>query len=126
MFTIRHDDQNLFVVFKTDSIRRLGRHGFEDVVQTSCAIMGKDVQPVAIGRAICSTKDQMDEIRGMELALGRALQRLTKDKELREKFWGTFHMAATFEQFSKRPIGFSTSWSVSGNYPIATGQPEGW
>lgn len=99
MFSIHYGEENLSVVFKSDNVIRIARHGFEDVQQLTCAIMGNNNHPKSVGYALCSELDQPNDVVGMELALGRALDRLTfgwdksAAKRLRTQFWDAFHRA---------------------------------
>lgn len=99
MFSIHYGEENLSVVFKSDNVIRVARHGFEDVQQLTCAIFGNGNRPKAIGYALCSELDQPNDVVGMELALGRALDRLVfgwdkpAAKRLRTQFWDAFHRA---------------------------------
>lgn len=104
MFTIHHGAENLSVIFKSVDILRLGKHGFEDCEQISCAILGKDNRPKGVGMAIRSESDAPNDFGGMALALERALNRLTRNfthradaRALRAKFWNAYYNAVEQE-----------------------------
>lgn len=102
MVTVRFGGQQLSVLFKFDSVGRIAKDGFEDVIQVRAAIFASDPtygpRPVALGYAFKSPKDDHDEALAMELALGRALKRLTQDRDVRAQVWKLFHNALNTEK----------------------------
>jgi len=103
MVTVRVGDTNVSILFKTDyGVGRLAKNGIENVTQVSCALVGTHGRVLAAGNAFCSPKDDIDMPKGMELALGRALQRLTPDKQLRAKFWDVFNRAVAGQMLEAR------------------------
>lgn len=98
MFTVHHGGESLSIVFKSEDVIRVGRHGFENVQQISCAIMGNGNIPKGVGISIRAENDAPNDLTGMEHALRRALGRLTQDKFLRAQFWEAFYNAVEGEQ----------------------------
>lgn len=117
MFTINYGGQNLSILFKNDdNVLRVGKKGFESVQQISCAIVGDDNIPKAVGSSIRSEQDTPSDELGMEIALGRALKRLTGNKEVRASFWSAFYrtlnneylaaVSAELQQFGDQIVAF--------------------
>ena len=109
MLSIRHRQQNYQVLFKSEPVTRLGKRKFENVEVITCVIVGNNLRTHAIGIAVRAEQDLQDDSKGAELALGRALQRLTENKELRAKFWDAFwdalnRLPATRGQVMKFPF----------------------
>jgi hypothetical protein len=101
MLTIRVGAENVTTYFKVAQVGRLGKHGFENVTQVLCALCGQDGRTLATGQAFCSPKDEPKLEVGAELAFGRALKRLTSDKELRAKFWDAFWHAINHQMLQE-------------------------
>lgn len=111
MFSIHYGGENLSVLFKSEDILRMTKSGFEPVQQISCAIVGDSNIPKGVGSAVRSELDTPDDIFGMEIALGRALRRLTKDKDLRKEFWSAFYQSVNGELEYQEFVGELTNSS---------------
>lgn len=98
MVTVRVGDENVSIYFKQDSaVGRLSKQGVESVTQVGCALVGREGRVLSVGNAFCSPKDEVNIAEGMELALGRALKKLTSNRELRTKFWAVFHRSVNLQ-----------------------------
>lgn len=98
MVTIRHDGQNMSVLFRQAWVGRLCETGFEDVEQTTCMIVGNDGKALAVGLAHRAPNDETDLDLAMELSYSRAVKTLTTDKTLRIKFWQAYWTAQAAEK----------------------------
>nr|ALS90838.1 protein of unknown function (DUF1876) [uncultured bacterium] len=92
------------MLFKLDFASRLGKRGFETVDVTTAMILEDDLQVSALGYSIRAEEDEVDDVKGAELALARALKKLTLDKALREKFWDAFFHAVNWADIRKSNI----------------------
>jgi hypothetical protein len=59
-------------------------------IWTDCVIEDSTGDTKVLGTARCSDKDMFSKNEGRKLSLVRALQKLTDDKETRQKFWDTY------------------------------------
>lgn len=111
--TKKDEMENYSIVFKTESVMRVAKDGFEWVEQTSCAIFGEGLRVAATGYAMASPKDEFDLHFGMERALAKALHKLTGDKAVRAKFWAVFNRAVDADDAQEAAKQFETDYGSS-------------
>jgi hypothetical protein len=78
MVTVHVGNQNYSVVFERSFVGRMAKQGFENVVQTKCAIFDTGLNPVIVGYAHGSPLDDDNPTKGMRIAFGRAVKKFTK------------------------------------------------
>jgi len=92
--------QSVQILFKRDDAIRATKHGFENVEQISCALVGNDLQVLATGMALKSSRDLSADEVGLKLAFTRALHKFTPDKGIRAQLWKAFQTAIQAQEVS--------------------------
>lgn len=100
MRTVHLRGKNYSIVFKSeDGVRVAKRGGFEEIQMIRCGILTDGSRFAAAGMAVRSPLDEPNNLKGMKLALTRAMENLSaRNPSLlsieKAKLWNAFHEAA--------------------------------